>query len=95
MVFNWDDKKNDWLKKNRNISFEQIVILIENGDILDVLVNPSKLYKGQILIIVNCNNYAYVVPAVKTEKEYFLKTIFPSRKLTMKYLHIKGEANEN
>lgn len=95
MVFNWDNKKNDWLKKNRNIGFEQIVISIENGDILDVLENPSKLYKGQILIIVNYNNYAYVVPAVKTDKEYFLKTIFPSRKFTIKYLHTKGEANEN
>lgn len=95
MVFNWDNKKNAFLKKTRNISFEEIVIAIENGEILDVLKNPAKEYKNQILIIVNVENYAYVVPAVKTGKEYFLKTIFPSRKFTNKYLKTKKNNYEN
>jgi len=86
MVFNWDNDKNEKLKKTRNISFEDMVIAIEKGDMLDILENPAKKYKNQIVIIVNFENYAYAVPAVKTEKEYFLKTIFPSRKYTHKYL---------
>jgi hypothetical protein len=86
MVFNWNNEKNEYLKKTRNISFEEIVIAIENGDILDVLENRKKQYKDQIIIVVNLDNYAYAVPALKTEKEYFLKTIFPSRKLTYKYI---------
>jgi hypothetical protein len=37
-------------------------------------------------IIVNINDYAYLVPFVETESEVFLKTIIPSRKATKKYL---------
>lgn len=91
MVFNWNDEKNSFLKKTRNISFEEIVVAIENGEILDVLENSGRDHKNQILIIVNVEDYAYVVPAVKTEKEYFLKTIFPNRKFTNKYLQNKKE----
>ncbi len=86
MVFNWDDEKNEKLKKTRSISFEEIVIAIENGDILDILENPHPRYKDQIIIVVNHENYAYCVPAVKNGDELFLKTIFPSRKFTRKYL---------
>lgn len=89
MIFNWDDKKNAFLKKTRNIGFEDIVIAIESNKILDVLNNPGEKYENQILIIVNIRDYAYVIPAVKKEKEYFLKTIFPSRKYTNKYLKNK------
>lgn len=89
MVFNWDDKKNEKLKRTRNISFEEIVVSIENGNILDILENRRSQYKNQILIVVNVENYAYVVPAVKTQNEYFLKTIFPSRKFTKKHLSNK------
>jgi len=90
MVFNWDENKNDLLKKTRNISFEQIIIDIENGNILDILANSSKSYKNQILIVIDHDNYAYVVPAIKSNNEYFLKTIFPSRKYTDKYLRKTG-----
>jgi hypothetical protein len=47
MRFIWDDDKNDWLKKHRSISFEMISEKISNGDILDVLTNPSPNYPHQ------------------------------------------------
>ena len=86
MVFNWNDEKNSKLKKTRNISFEEMVIAIENGDVPDVIENSAEKYKNQIVIIVNYQNYVYAVPAVVTADEYFLKTIYPSRKLTAEYL---------
>ena len=89
MVFNWDDDKNEKLKKIRNISFEEIVIAIDEGNILDVLENPNQQYKNQFIIVVNIENYAYAVPAVLKNEEYFLKTIYPSRKLTNLYLKKK------
>jgi hypothetical protein len=95
VIFNWDEKKNNQLKKTRNISFEQIIIDIENGEILDVLVNPSVQYKNQILIVVNHNDYAYVIPSVIGEEEIFLKTIFPSRKYTNKYIRDRGGEKED
>ena len=95
MVFNWNDEKNEFLKKTRNIGFEEIVVSIEGGGIRDVLENPSPYYNNQIIIIVNYENYAYAVPALKTDKEFFLKTIFPSRKYTNKYLKNKKDNNES
>ncbi|MCI0449429.1 MAG: toxin [Chlorobi bacterium] len=95
MVFNWNDEKNEFLKKTRNIGFEEIVVSIEEGGVLDVLENPSPQYRNQIIIIVNHENYAYAVPAVKTDREFFLKTIFPSRKYTNKYLKNKKDDNES
>lgn len=38
------------------------------------------------------SNYAYLVPCVENEKEYFLKTIIPSRKATKKYLEVNDES---
>ena len=86
MVFDWSEEKNSQLKKERDISFERIVLAIEEGCILDVLEQPNKeKYKNQVLIIVEIDSYAYVVPAVKNEEYWFLKTVFPSRKYTERY----------
>ncbi len=95
MVFNWNNDKNYILKKNRGISFEDVVIAIENNDVLDVLDNPSKQYKDQIVIVIEFENYAYAVPTVNKESEYFFKTIFPSRKYTNIYLRKDNKDNEN
>lgn len=92
MVFNWDNEKNQWLKKDRNISFEQVLIAIESGDIVDILEHPNKKrFTNQILILVAINDYVYAVPAVENDndEEYFLKTIYPSRKYTERYLQGK------
>jgi hypothetical protein len=36
------EEKNKWIKENRNISFEEIVFLIENGGLLDTYKHPNK-----------------------------------------------------
>ena len=44
-------------------------------------------YLGQKIFIVEIKNYVYAIPFIqKKENWFFLKTIFPSRKLTKKYL---------
>ena len=92
MRFLWKEDKNDLLKQHRKISFEQIVLSIENKQIVDVLEHPNQeKYKGQIFILVESNNYVYVVPAYISDsgEECHLKTIYPSRKYTDKYLRSK------
>ncbi len=85
--FNWDADKNKLLKKNRGVSFEQVVFAIEEGKLLDVLEHPDPgKYEGQRLYVVEIDNYAYVVPFEDRENERYLKTIFPSRKYTSIYL---------
>ena len=85
--FNWDPAKNDRLKRERNISFEEVVFHIEHGDEVDVFEHPNQArYPGQKVSVVAVDGYAYLVPFVESEAEVFLKTIIPSRAATKRYL---------
>ena len=85
--FDWNPDKNEWLKEQRGITFEEIVFHILHGGLLDVLEHPKrKQYPGQRIFVVNVEGYVCLVPFVETEEKVFLKTIIPSRKLTKKYL---------
>lgn len=86
-VFQWDNEKNEWLKKNRGISFEQVVILMEREDVLETIEHPNQnKYPGQKIAIVRIDDYAYLVPYLQESETIFLKTIIPSRKATNKYV---------
>lgn len=86
-VFFWDDDKNAVLKKTRGVSFEDIVLCIENGHLLDVLEHPNRSrYPTQWVYVVEVKGYVYLVPFIKDKLGHFLKTIFPSRKYTQLYL---------
>ena len=86
-VFRWDNEKNEWLKTNRSVSFEQVVILMEREDVLETIEHPNQdKYPDQKIAIVKIGNYAYLVPYVQENDEIFLKTIIPSRKATNKYV---------
>ena len=87
---NWNNDKNAKLKKERNISFEDIVYYIEHGQLLAIITHPNKeKFKHQKMYVVNVNDYVHLVPYVESEKEIFLKTIIPSRKATKKFLEEK------
>ena len=84
--YKWNKDKNERLKIERNISFEQITMHIKRGDVLDIVAHPNqKKYPGQQLLVVGINNYAYLVPFIENENGKFLKTIIPSRKATRDY----------
>jgi len=86
-LFEWDEGKNEKLKNERGVSFEEVVFYIANGDILDIVPHPKqKKHAGQKMYIINIDNYAYLVPFIEKERVVFLKTIIPSRKATKKYL---------
>jgi uncharacterized DUF497 family protein len=83
----WDEQKNEWLKRNRGLGFEQIAVLIEQGQVLEVMDHPDqRKYPRQKMAIVEIGGYACLVPYVDDEEGVFLKTIIPSRKATKKYL---------
>jgi putative transposon-encoded protein len=86
-LFSWNAGKNEKLKQERYISFEDVVISIGTSGLLDVLDHPNQeKYKGQRIFVVRIEEYVYLVPFVESETEIFLKTIVPSRKATRKYL---------
>ena len=83
----WNKEKNIKLKQERGIGFEDVLVRIDNGEILDIIDNPNKQkYPNQRIFILEINEYIYYVPFVENEKEVFLKTIIPSRKLKKEYL---------
>jgi len=83
----WNEEKNQRLKSERGVSFEEIIVHIAIGDVLDIVEHPNpEKYKGQRIFIVKMRDYAWLVPFAESEDEIFLKTIIPSRKATRKYL---------
>jgi hypothetical protein len=91
--FRWSGEKNEALKAERGIPFEGVVVAIESGGLLDILTHPNQAkYPRQRILVVAANHYAHLVPFVEDQDHFFLKTIIPSRKATLGYLH-KGEAD--
>jgi len=85
-LINWNGEKNELLKNERNISFDDIVVEIINDRIIDVVKHPNQdKYPNQKMYIISINDYIYVVPFVESDDEIFLKTIIPSRKQTKIY----------
>ena len=83
--------KNETLKAARGISFENVVVSVESGGLLDTVdhPNPDK-YPRQKVMVVAIENYVYLVPYVDEDDYYFLKTVIPSRKATRDLVR-KGE----
>ena len=80
-------EKNQKLITERRISFEEVIMAIEEDAVLDILPHPnSEKYPNQEIYVLNINNYVYLVPFIKEGRVIFLKTIFPHRKLTQQYL---------
>ncbi len=87
----WDENKNTQLKKERGVSFEDIVVAIQEGTLLAIIHHPNqRQYPGQKMFIVELFEYAYVIPFVEDEEKVFLKTIFPSRKYTKQFIEKGG-----
>jgi uncharacterized DUF497 family protein len=89
--FRWNHEKNQQLKAERDVSFEEVVLAIEADGLLDVLrhPNPGK-YPNQLVFVVALNGYVCLVPFVEEAEYFFLKTIIPSRKATRDYLKQGG-----
>lgn len=85
--FSWNQEKNNLLRDERQVSFEDVVFYIDQGFLLDILEHPNQnRYKGQKIFVVQMDDYVYLVPFMEDDREIFLKTIIPSRKATKKYL---------
>lgn len=83
---NWSAEKNEMLKAERGVSFEEVVFHMQAGDVLDTFDHPNQeRYPGQKIHAVAIEEYVYLVPFIETDEEVFLKTIIPSRKATRHY----------
>ncbi len=78
--FNWSENKNEWLKQERDISFEEVIFHIERGDVLDIIDNPN--YPGQNRYVIRIRKYVWIAPFIQEDSHIFLKTVYPNRKAT-------------
>lgn len=93
--FDWNPEKNEWLKAERNISFDEIALLLSHGELWKVAPHPNPdRYPRQHVFLIPINNYIYFVPYVMDGETIFLKTAFPHRKATQDYLKEKGLTDE-
>ncbi len=91
---NWNSEKNLVLKAERGICFDEVLVAISQGALLDVVEHPNKeKYPNQRIFIVRIRGYAFLVPFVETDEEIFLKTVIPSRSATKSYIS-KGKSDE-
>jgi len=85
--FDWDIEKNERLKKERNISFEDIALLLAAGKLWKTADHPNpEKYPNQRVFLVPVDGYIFFVPFVMENDTIFLKTAFPHRKATRDYL---------
>ena len=95
MKFEWDSEKNEQIKKARGISFEEIALLLGNGQLWAVTKHwNEKKYSHQQIFLLPINGYIYAVPFIQENDIIFLKTAFPSRKLTRQYNQELEKENE-
>jgi len=90
--YSWDPDKNEKLKRERGVSFEDVIFHIGAGDEVALLEHADQeRYPGQKISVVVIEGYAYLIPFVETRDETFLKTIILSRKASKQYI---GDPNE-
>ncbi|TAJ91627.1 MAG: BrnT family toxin [Gammaproteobacteria bacterium] len=94
-TFRWNPDKNESLKATRGMSFENVVVAVESGGLLDIVDHPNQArYPRQQVLVVAIDNYAYLVPFVEEDDYYFLKTVIPSRKATREQIKTGETDNE-
>ncbi len=79
----WDLDKNQILLNTRGVCFEDVIVAIKEGRLLDTVKHPNwGKYPSQYIYIVRIQGYVFMVPFVEETDYIFLKTIIPSRKHT-------------
>jgi hypothetical protein len=85
--YQFSAEKNLWLILKRQISFEEVIGAIDNGQLLNIVAHPNQeKYPNQKMYVLKIKGYVYLVPFVAVDQQtIFLKTIFASRKAKKKY----------
>ncbi len=94
-LLRWNAGKNEVLRLERGVSFDEIEVAIEQGNLLDIVAHPNRAkYPNQRIFVVRLLDYVYLVPFVEDQSSFFLKTIIPSRKATKQYLGVEHAEEE-
>lgn len=87
-VFKWNPEKNEKLKRERDITFEEIIYYLQSDALVDDIEHPDQVkYKNQRVLVLKIKDYIHTVPYIEDTEHnvIFLKTIFKNRKLNKIY----------
>lgn len=84
MLYEWDDQKNEQLKQERGISFEEIEWALDNQPVLEKVLLPQ--YPHQTIFLIRIDNYIWAIPTEQRGNKLRLITAYQSRKFNRKYL---------
>jgi uncharacterized DUF497 family protein len=92
MMFRYNQAKNAKLIAERGIGFDEIIEEIANGNLLHITKHhKQEQYPNQKIMHVRCLDKVYLVPYIMEQGNViFLKTLYPSRKATKKYMKGKN-----
>ena len=93
--YDWDPRKNEFLKATRKVAFESIIVHLGRGDLWRVAQHPNQAgYPGQSIFFVIMDGYVYLVPFGIRDGVIWLITIIPNRKATKQCLQEKADETE-
>ena len=90
IYFNYDVEKNLFVKERCGFDFEDAIEAIASNKLVDIIEHQNKeKYPHQYIFVIKMDDYVYAVPSAynKGKNELFLKTMYPSRKLTKEYVN--------
>lgn len=92
----WSLEKNEVVKKERGLSFEDVESAIESGAIIGDFPHPNQeRYPDQRVLVVEIDEYACIVPYIQEGNVRFLKTVYRSRKANRLFLRSpEGDKHE-
>lgn len=87
MEFDWDPEKNEFIRAERGVTFEEIVLSLGNGKLWKIGNHYNQQrYPKQRIFFVQIDGYIFMVPFVVENDVIFLKTAFASRKATKEFI---------
>lgn len=88
MNYEFSEDKHKRLVEERGVGFREAIRALNEGRLLETIDHHNReKYPKQRMYLIDINGYVYLMPFIrKDEKTVFLKTLFPSRKLTKQYL---------
>lgn len=92
LIYEFSPEKNAKLLLERGVGFEDVIAVLGSKGALTVIdhPNPGK-YPQQQIYVLEIDGYIYGVPFERQDNKVFLKTVYPSRKLTKVYKDNLGE----
>jgi hypothetical protein len=89
----WNADKEEWLNRERGLSFVLALEAIILGNVVDDYPHPNPARSNQRILVIRVGDRHVAVPYVTDGKVKFLKTMYVSRDLDARYGGSNGKTH--